>query len=169
MKSVVIACKAVTEDVEDYEQETDDDSFAELKRELSSGLTQLMTAAKVHSNAFNEDEEEFDRTLVELENAADQLEAIVMDIVNIPKRGGGGGGHGNNGRGHGYGGMDDNPMMDDHDDEVPARDSKHGGPPGTNAGHDNNDEPMHALDLKVCVSSREGWSRKLKMYMPIWF
>ncbi|KAG0224838.1 component of the polarisome [Mortierella sp. GBA43] len=142
MKSVVIACKSVTEDVEDYEQETgDEDPFVELKQELSSGLTQLMNAAKIHSNAFNEDEEEFDRTLVELENSADHLEAIVMDIVNIPR----GGGRNNNGSR----GMDNGHHMDhDHGNELPARDSNHGGP-GSHIGHGNSDEPMDALDLKI--------------------
>ncbi|KAF9942117.1 component of the polarisome [Modicella reniformis] len=115
MKSVVIACKAVTEDLEDYEHEmVDDDSFAELKQELSSGLTQLMSAAKVHSNAFNEDEEEFERTLLELENAA---EAIVMDVVNIPKRSGG---NNNNVKNSGHGGLENSShtMDRDHDDET---------------------------------------------------
>jgi hypothetical protein len=144
MKSVVIACKAVTEDVEEYEHGMgDEDTFVELKQELSSGLTQLMTAAKVHSNAFNEDEEEFDRTLVDLENAADQLEAIVMDIVNIPKSN-------TSKKGAGRGGMDNNhhAMGRDHDD-LPIHDNMHSGPPGGNASHNNNDEPMDALDLKV--------------------
>ncbi|KAF9354608.1 component of the polarisome [Mortierella sp. NVP85] len=145
MKSVVIACKAVTEDVEEYEHGMgDEDTFVELKQELSSGLTQLMTAAKVHSNAFNEDEEEFERTLVDLENAADQLEAIVMDIVNIPKSN-------TSKKGAGRGGMDNNhhAMGRDHDDDLPIHDNMHSGPPGGNASHNNNDEPMDALDLKM--------------------
>ena len=68
MKSVVIACKTVTEDIEDYDHETNDKHiFADLKQELSSGLTQLMNSAKAHSNAFDEDEDEFDRSLSDLE------------------------------------------------------------------------------------------------------
>ncbi|KAG0229351.1 component of the polarisome, partial [Actinomortierella wolfii] len=88
MKSVVVACKVVTEDVEDYEHDTGkEDTFAELKQELSSGLTQLMAAAKAHSNSFEADEDEFERTLTALETAGDQLEAIVMDMVQVPKTG----------------------------------------------------------------------------------
>lgn len=147
MKSVVIACKAVTEDVEDYEHEAaEDDSFSELKQELSSGLTQLMTAAKLHSNNFNEDEEEFDRTLGDMETAADQLEAIVMDIVNVARHGGNHKGNGPKDNGH-------NAMDRDHHSENQqgshVSDNKHPG----GSGNDHNEGPMDAQDLKVLSGS----------------
>ncbi|KAF9975956.1 component of the polarisome [Actinomortierella ambigua] len=86
MKSVVVACKVITEDVEDYEHVTGmRDTFVGLKQELSSGLTQLMAAAKAHSGSFEADEDEFERTLSALETAGDQLEAIVMDMVQVPR------------------------------------------------------------------------------------
>lgn len=151
MKSVVIACKAVTEDVEDYEHDIpEDDGFADLKQELSSGLTQLMTAAKVHSNAFNEDEEEFERTLTELESAADQLEAIVMDIVNVPKHGGGN--KAGNSNGHNNANVNSNSGNPYHEDNHMDRDHHHG---EDSKGHQdsmdfgNTDEPMEASQLKV--------------------
>lgn len=157
MKSVVIACKTVTEDVEDYEHETNDKHiFADLKQELSSGLTQLMNSAKAHSNAFDEDEDEFDRSLNDLEAAADQLEAIVMDIVNVPKHNGGpikeSGHHG----------------RDHHDDDIQHNnhDGHHGGPNGNAPAHNSNnnssnnnnsnnndDGPMDSQDLKVYTSA----------------
>ncbi|KAF9577008.1 component of the polarisome, partial [Lunasporangiospora selenospora] len=145
MKSVVIACKAVTEDVDDYElDEPQDDSFADLKQELSSGLSQLMSAAKAHSNNFDEDEDEFDRTLTDLETSADQLEAIVMDIVNVTKRTRGGkmdgGSGGMNNKGYKEkGGRDD---VDDEDD-MPRK-----GLNDNKAHKTKLDEPMDALDLK---------------------
>ncbi|KAF9946125.1 component of the polarisome [Mortierella alpina] len=150
MKSVVIACKAVTEDVEDYEHEAaEDDSFSELKQELSSGLTQLMTAAKLHSNNFNEDEEEFDRTLGDMETAADQLEAIVMDIVNVARHGGNHKGNGPKDNGH-------NAMDRDHHSESQqgshANDSKHPG----GSGNDHNEGPMDAQDLKIYLETQTG-------------
>ncbi|KAF9313625.1 hypothetical protein BG003_005006 [Podila horticola] len=161
MKAVVIACKAVTEDVEDYEHDAgsgeDVDAFAELKQEMSSGLTQLMTAAKVHSSAFNEDEEEFERTLRDLENSADQLEAIVMDIVNVSKasnssfrpiKDNNSSNVGNDSRRH----------HDDHLDDEPHRPSLNhnnqtNGSNGSN-GRGDNDEPMDALDLKIYLETQ---------------
>ncbi|KAF9427018.1 component of the polarisome [Entomortierella beljakovae] len=140
MKSVVISCKLVTEDVEDYEHDAQDDSFVDLKQELSSGLTQLMSAAKVHANAFNEDEEEFERTLSDLENAADQLEAIVMDIVNVPKRMDGGNNNNNSSNNNNNSGVN-------HD----------GGPNGSNANIGNDDGPMDALDLKLYLENKTGF------------
>jgi len=159
MKSVVIACKAITEDVEDYEHDMpEDDGFAELKQELSSGLTQLMTAAKVHSNAFNEDEEEFERTLTELESSADQLEAIVMDIVNVPKHSGGGGGNKtSNNNGHSNANVNGNSGNPYHEDNHMDRDHHHGDDSKGSMQHGhqdsmdfgNTDEPMEASQLKV--------------------
>ncbi|KAG0370049.1 hypothetical protein BC939DRAFT_439854 [Gamsiella multidivaricata] len=151
MKSVVIACKAVTEDVEDYEhEEPNDDGFVELKQELSSGLTQLMTAAKVHSNAFNEDEEEFERTLIDLETAADQLEAIVLDIVNVPKRDGSSRNAGHDAKGNSHHLADR-----DHRDTKQDHDSKHSGPNGDGGhGHNNDDEPMAAVELKIYLETQ---------------
>ncbi|KAF9193340.1 component of the polarisome [Haplosporangium sp. Z 767] len=158
MKSVVIACKLVTEDVEDYEHETaEDGSFSDLKQELSSGLTQLMTAAKSHSNAFNEDEDEFERTLTDLEGAADQLEAIVMDIVNVPRHGQGNNSfHGNNSNLHH---AQDRDLSDDEQQQQQQHntgmnnhnnDNKHTGP----SGNDRNDKPMDALDLKIYLETQ---------------
>ncbi|KAK3846769.1 MAG: hypothetical protein J3R72DRAFT_433535 [Linnemannia gamsii] len=158
MKSVVIACKTVTEDIEDYEHETSDsDSFADLKQELSSGLTQLMNSAKAHSNAFDEDEDEFERSLNDLEAAADQLEAIVMDIVNVPKHNGGAikdGGHHD---------------QDYHDDDIQRKsgvnshDGQHGGPNGNASSHNgsnnnnnNDDGPMDSQDLKIYLETQTG-------------
>lgn len=154
MKSVVIACKTVTEDVEDYEHETNDKHiFADLKQELSSGLTQLMNSAKAHSNAFDEDEDEFDRSLNDLEAAADQLEAIVMDIVNVPKHNGGPikeSGH------HGRDHHDDDSQ---HKNGVNNHDGHHNGPNGNapahngNGNNNNNDDgPMDSQELKVYMS-----------------
>ncbi|KAG0282423.1 component of the polarisome [Linnemannia gamsii] len=159
MKSVVIACKTVTEDVEDYEHETNDKHmFVDLKQELSSGLTQLMNSAKAHSNAFDEDEDEFDRSLNDLEAAADQLEAIVMDIVNLPKHTGGANKEsGHHGRDH-------------HDDDIQHKngmgdhDGHHGGPNGntpahngnSNSNNDNDDSPMDSQDLKLYLETQTG-------------
>ncbi|KAF9994871.1 component of the polarisome [Entomortierella chlamydospora] len=143
MKSVVIACKAVTEDVEDYEHDMgQEDSFTELKQELSSGLTQLVNAAKDHANAFNEDEDEFDRTLGDLENAADQLEAIVMDIVNVPKRIDGSSNSNNN-----------NNNNKNVDDNLGMNKATSG---GGNVGGGNDDGPMDALDLKIFLETQTG-------------
>ncbi|KAG0261584.1 component of the polarisome [Mortierella polycephala] len=167
MKSVVIACKLVTEDVEDYEHEAaEDDSFSDLKQELSSGLTLLMSAAKSHSNAFNEDEDEFERTLTDLEGAADQLEAIVMDIVNVPRHGQGmkiNGGHGNNsfhGNNENLHHAQDRDLSDDEQQQQQQQhntgmnnhnnDNKHTGPNG----NDRNDKPMDALDLKIYLETQ---------------
>ncbi|KFH70808.1 hypothetical protein MVEG_03656 [Podila verticillata NRRL 6337] len=159
MKAVVIACKAVTEDVEDYEHEArsgeDVDAFAELKQEMSSGLTQLMTAAKVHSNAFNEDEEEFEGTLRDLENSADQLEAIVMDIVNVskasnssfraPAKDNSSNSLGNDSRSH----------LDDHSDDEHHKPSlNHNNQSNGGNGRGDNDEPMDALDLKIYLETQ---------------
>ncbi|KAF9921629.1 component of the polarisome [Linnemannia zychae] len=150
MKSVVIACKAVTEDVEDYEHDANDnDSFAELKQELSSGLTQLMNSAKAHSNAFNEDEDEFERSLNDLEAAADQLEAIVMDIVNVPK--------------HSIGAIKENGhhARDHHDDDLQGginnHDGHHEGPNGNGSNNiNNNDGPMDSQELKIYLETQTG-------------
>ncbi|KAF9148265.1 hypothetical protein BG015_010006 [Linnemannia schmuckeri] len=163
MKSVVIACKTVTEDVEDYEHETNDKHiFADLKQELSSGLTQLMNSAKAHSNAFDEDEDEFDRSLNDLEAAADQLEAIVMDIVNVPKHNGGPiKENGHHGRDH---------HDDDDDDDIQHKngmnnhDGHHGGPNGnapshsgnSNSNNNNDDGPMDSQDLKIYLETQTG-------------
>ncbi|CAG8571685.1 17_t:CDS:10 [Ambispora gerdemannii] len=56
MKSIVIACKSITEDVEAYEQRKsaslkpeDKDKLYSLKTKLSATLTNLMTAAKNHA------------------------------------------------------------------------------------------------------------------------
>ncbi|KAG0213811.1 component of the polarisome [Mortierella sp. GBA30] len=149
MKSVVIACKAVTEDVEDYEHDAaEDGNFSELKQELSSGLTQLMTAAKVHSNNFDEDEEEFDRTLGDLEAAADQLEAIVMDIVNVPR-------HGGNNKESSH--KDNSHSMDrdhhgDNQHSKSGNEGKHSGATGNN----HNDEAMDSQDLKIYLETQTG-------------
>lgn len=153
MKAVVIACKAVTEDVEDFEHEAgpgeDVDAFAELKQEMSSGLTQLMTAAKVHSSAFNEDEEEFERTLRDLENSADQLEAIVMDIVNVPKASNSSFRPINDNNSNNMG-NDSRPHLDDHsDDELHKPSLNQNNQTNGSNGRGDNDEPMDALDLKV--------------------
>ncbi|KAF9198429.1 component of the polarisome [Haplosporangium sp. Z 27] len=155
MKSVVIACKAVTEDVEDYEHDMgQDDSFAELKQELSSGLTQLMTAAKVHANAFNEHEEEFDRTLGELENAADQLEAIVMDIVNIPKNSIDDINNNNNNNNNDNNNNSNNSNNNNNNNNRDTDEKK-----GTNnaiLNRNNDSEPMDALDLKIYLETQTG-------------
>ncbi|KAF9912665.1 component of the polarisome [Lobosporangium transversale] len=145
MKSVVIACKNVTEDVDDYEHEMGpDQSFTELKQELSAGLTQLMTAAKAHSNAFNEGEEEFDRSLGELEAAADQLEAIVMDIVSVPKRVGDQQENGMN--------RDVYDEKQDNSNRAGVNDKHPGG--STNKNIDNEEGPMDALDLKIYLETQ---------------
>lgn len=158
MKAVVIACKSVTEDVEDYEHDvTDDDGFTDLKQELSSGLTQLMTAAKVHSNAFNEDEEEFERTLTELESAADQLEAIVMDIVNVPKHTTQTNNSNSNNNVHSSLNGNNSPYHEDnhldreqqlHHGEDSKGPIQHGHQDSMDFGHSDN-EPMEASQLKV--------------------
>ncbi|KAF9402435.1 component of the polarisome, partial [Podila epigama] len=179
MKSVVIACKVVKEDVEDYEHDAapggeELEAFGELKQEMSSGLTQLMTAAKEHAANFEEDEDEFERSLRDLENSADQLEAIVMDIVNVVKRNVGGGG-GKAVGGGGGGGL----KKDDRDHDVLSddeRDRHHyqqqnqqqqqqssqqqqqqqqqqQSKPKSNM---NDDEPMDALDLKIYLETQTG-------------
>ncbi|KAF9275838.1 component of the polarisome, partial [Mortierella antarctica] len=158
MKAVVIACKAVTEDVEDFEHEAgpgeDVDAFAELKQEMSSGLTQLMTAAKVHSSAFNEDEEEFERTLRDLENSADQLEAIVMDIVNVPKASNSSFRPINDNNSNNMG-NDSRPHLDDHsDDELHKPSLNHNNQTNGSNGRGDNDEPMDALDLKIYLETQ---------------
>ncbi|KAF9913300.1 hypothetical protein EC991_000062 [Linnemannia zychae] len=161
MKSVVIACKTVTEDVEDYEHETNDNnSFADLKQELSSGLTQLMNSAKAHSNAFDEDEDEFERSLSDLEAAADQLEAIVMDIVNVPKHNGGAI---KESAQHGQDRHDDDFQ---HKNGMSHHDGQHGGlngntphngnAPSHNGNNNNDDGPMDSQDLKIYLETQTG-------------
>ncbi|KAF9109555.1 component of the polarisome [Mortierella sp. AM989] len=153
MKSVVFACKAVTEDVEDWEHDMgQDDSFAELKQELSSGLTQLMTAAKTHSNNFNEDEEEFDRSLSDLENAADQLEAIVMDIVNVPKRPTDGNSNSNNNNNNNN--SNNNNNNNNIDDQQTPINNKAAN--GNSAGRGNDEGPLDALELKIYLETQTG-------------
>ncbi|KAG0268939.1 component of the polarisome [Actinomortierella ambigua] len=170
MKSVVVACKVVTEDVEDYEHATGyQDTFVDLKQELSSGLTQLMSAAKAHSNSFEADEDAFERSLSALEAAGDQLEAIVMDMVQVPKmnmnKAGGGGAAGrsdNKGgqQGHasssGYNDQYDDDEDDGYDDHHPR---KSVGQPTSNMHdqHDNSrgyDDIEHAQDLKVYLEKQ---------------
>ncbi|KAG9063797.1 component of the polarisome [Linnemannia hyalina] len=162
MKSVVIACKTVTEDVEDYEHETNDKHiFADLKQELSSGLTQLMNSAKAHSNAFDEDEDEFDRSLNDLEAAADQLEAIVMDIVNVPKHNGGPiKENGHHGRDHHDDDIQHNNGMSNHDGhhgEPNGNAPAHNGNSNNNNNNNNNDGgPMDSQDLKIYLETQTG-------------
>ncbi|KAG0235132.1 component of the polarisome [Actinomortierella wolfii] len=176
MKSVVVACKVVTEDVEDYEHDTgNEDTFADLKQELSSGLTQLMSAAKAHSNSFDADEDEFERTLSALEAAGDQLEAIVMDMVQVPKPSkamSGAAGKGDKSqqpanRSSGYRSQYDNDRYDDHSTSGSgAQQMRHSQPSefsqAANASHghkDNTrgyDDIREARDLKTYLEKQTG-------------
>ncbi|RIA81436.1 hypothetical protein C1645_837032 [Glomus cerebriforme] len=86
MKSIVIACKGITEEVENYEQRKsgymrveDKSNLDTCKSRLSSTLKNLMTAAKNHSTGYGVSPVSL------LDAAAGHLTASVVDLVKVVK------------------------------------------------------------------------------------
>ncbi|CAG8485028.1 4490_t:CDS:10 [Diversispora eburnea] len=86
MKSIVIACKSITEEVDQYEQRKisimkteDKDKLYSLKTKLSATLTNLMTAAKNHATGYGISPVSL------LDAAASHLTASVVDLVKLVK------------------------------------------------------------------------------------
>ncbi|CAG8677002.1 13323_t:CDS:2, partial [Acaulospora colombiana] len=86
MKSIVIACKGITEDVDAHEQikaslmkAEDRDKIQALKNKLSATLTNLMTAAKNHATGYGISPVSL------LDAAASHLTASVVDLVKLVK------------------------------------------------------------------------------------
>ncbi|CAG8568124.1 289_t:CDS:10 [Acaulospora morrowiae] len=86
MKSIVIACKSITEDVDEYEQNRaslmkteDKDKLHALKSKLSATLTNLMTAAKNHATGYGISPVSL------LDAAASHLTASIVDLVKLVK------------------------------------------------------------------------------------
>ncbi|KAJ3015900.1 component of the polarisome [Thoreauomyces humboldtii] len=104
MKSIVIACKNITEDTEDFENsnaaqavltDSDRDRLADTKNRLASALNNLMNAAKVHATALGT------ANVAHLDAAATHLTATIVELVKVVrmKQPGGdqeGGGHADN-------------------------------------------------------------------------
>ncbi|KAG9306595.1 hypothetical protein G9A89_004792 [Geosiphon pyriformis] len=86
MKSIVIACKRITEDVEKYEQrkisslkDEDVEKLYSLKSNLSTTLSNLMTAAKNHARGYGISPVSL------LDAAASHLTATLVDLVKLIK------------------------------------------------------------------------------------
>jgi hypothetical protein len=80
MKAVVISCKAITEEIEHFEDENNvmrnDDLLNDLKSQLSNALTGLMGSAKRHATGNGR------TSTSELENSSRNLTDIVYDLVD---------------------------------------------------------------------------------------
>ncbi|KAL1919686.1 uncharacterized protein VTP21DRAFT_1617 [Calcarisporiella thermophila] len=76
MKSIVVSCKSIIEDVENYEHTTDEseDALYSQKQQLSVALSGLMRAAKIHASGGGGKDSE-------LVAAAGQLTVTVVDLV----------------------------------------------------------------------------------------
>ncbi|KAJ3290305.1 component of the polarisome [Borealophlyctis nickersoniae] len=108
MKAIVIACKNITEDTENYENSSDTltpderDQLADTKNQLSGALTNLMTAAKHHATNYGSS------NVADLDGAATQLTATIVELVKMLRfkrdgnEGGGGGAGGSAGRSDAY-------------------------------------------------------------------
>ncbi|KAJ3102582.1 component of the polarisome [Phlyctochytrium bullatum] len=85
MKAIVIACKNITEDTENYEinsnnlTDEDKENLETVKGRLSGALTGLMHAAKNHATNFGSS------PISALEGAASNLTATIVDLVKIFK------------------------------------------------------------------------------------
>ncbi len=86
MRPIVITCKGITEEVENYEQRKDASMKAEdksnlyaCKSKLSATLTNLMTAAKNHATGYGISPVSL------LDAAAGHLTATLVDLVKVVK------------------------------------------------------------------------------------
>ncbi|KAJ3213298.1 component of the polarisome, partial [Clydaea vesicula] len=84
MKSIVIACKDITEDTEAFEASPDNnlsyedkDTLFNVKNSLSGALTSLMGAAKNHATSFG------NSPISILENAATDLTSCIVQLVQL--------------------------------------------------------------------------------------
>ncbi|KAI8822407.1 uncharacterized protein EV422DRAFT_523906 [Fimicolochytrium jonesii] len=81
MKSIVIACKNITEDAETFENSSsalgpaDRDQLAETKNRLAGALNNLMNAAKIHATNPGSS------NVGHLDNSATQLTATIVELV----------------------------------------------------------------------------------------
>jgi len=84
MKSIVISCKTITEDIENYENSTDlrnddRDHLDDLKNYLSEALTTLMTAAKSYATSQGK------TPVPDLEDSLLSLTDTVVDLIRSSK------------------------------------------------------------------------------------
>ncbi|KAJ3190530.1 component of the polarisome [Irineochytrium annulatum] len=85
MKSIVIACKNITEDTEAFENSSDSitpadkERLEDVKNKLSHSLTNLMTSAKNHATNFGNVPVEL------LEVSSGELSATIVELVNLLK------------------------------------------------------------------------------------
>ncbi|KAJ3330386.1 component of the polarisome [Blyttiomyces sp. JEL0837] len=85
MKSIVIACKNITEDTEAFENNydgltyEDKERLDDVKARLSGSLQNLMTVAKTHATNFNT------APVSLLENAASNLTGTIVELVRLLK------------------------------------------------------------------------------------
>ena len=84
MKSIVISCKTITEDIENYENSTDlrnddRDHLDDLKNYLSEALTTLMTAAKSYATSQGK------TPVPDLEDSLLSLTDSVVDLIRYTK------------------------------------------------------------------------------------
>ncbi|KAJ3115385.1 component of the polarisome [Nowakowskiella sp. JEL0407] len=82
-KSIVIACKNITEDTERYETTVTNDhtllqQLTQIKEKLSNALTVLMTAAKSHATSLGVGE-----TVQNVDSAATGLTSVVVELVKV--------------------------------------------------------------------------------------
>jgi hypothetical protein len=84
MKAVVVSCKAITEDVEAYENDETKDIDAEkkdrlyaMKSQFSKGLSNLMVAAKTHANGMGISPVSL------LDAAATHLTSTVVELIKL--------------------------------------------------------------------------------------
>jgi hypothetical protein len=84
MKAVVVSCKAITEDVEVYENDESKDIDAEkkdrlyaMKSQFSKGLSNLMAAAKTHANGMGISPVSL------LDAAATHLTSTVVELIKL--------------------------------------------------------------------------------------
>ncbi|KAJ1569813.1 component of the polarisome [Nowakowskiella sp. JEL0078] len=86
-KSIVIACKNITEDTETYESSAtfaqlsaaDREILSQIKDKLSNSLSSLMTAAKAHATSYG------NSPVSAVDQAATNLTAIIVDVLKILK------------------------------------------------------------------------------------
>eukprot|EP00834_Sanchytrium_tribonematis_P000008 NODE_2_length_91304_cov_0.692462.p8 type:complete len:674 gc:universal NODE_2_length_91304_cov_0.692462:69465-71486(+) len=87
MKSIVIACKNITNDIEKFEStsasETAKESLTGLKTQLSSSLTALMTAAKSHATGLAKGSSK--STSEDIERGCEDLTKVIINILKIAK------------------------------------------------------------------------------------
>ncbi|KAJ1554651.1 component of the polarisome [Nowakowskiella sp. JEL0078] len=86
-KSIVVACKSITEDTEQYESSAtyaqlsiaDREILAKIKDSLTNALGDLMTAAKLHATSSG------NSPVSAVDQAATNLTAIIVDVLKILK------------------------------------------------------------------------------------